>query len=79
MSQKAALLNDMLNTLESEDYDTIIDYIQLLSAVRKKERAMRTIAAMDEFQTIIGEDMGWDSEEEMLKDMADFRRERVFI
>ncbi len=79
MSPKAMLLHDMLNTLENEDYDTIIDYIQLLSAVRKKERAMRTIAAMDEFQHIIGEDTGWDSEEEMLKDMAAFRRERIFV
>lgn len=79
MPPKAILLNDMLNTLENEDYDTIIDYIQLLSAVRKKERAMRTIAAMDEFQHIIGEDTGWASEEEMLKDMAAFRKERAFV
>lgn len=31
---------------------------------------MRTIAAMDEFQNIIGDDTEWDSEEDMLKDMA---------
>lgn len=79
MPPKAILLNDMLNTLEEEDYDTIMGYIQLLSATRKKERAMRTIAAMDEFQSIIGEDVGWDSEEDMLKDMAAFRRGRLSI
>lgn len=78
MSPKAMLLSDMLNTLEDNDYDTIIDYIRLLSAARKKERAIRTIAAMDEFQNIIGEDTGWDSEEDMLKDMAVFRKERLF-
>lgn len=40
---------------------------------------MQTIAAMNEFQNIIGEDTGWNSEEDMLKDMAEFRRERLFI
>lgn len=77
MPPKATILNDMLNTLEDNDYDTIMDYIRLLSAVRKKERAMQTIAAMDEFQSLIGENTGWDSEEDMLNDMADFRRERL--
>lgn len=79
MSPKAMMLHDMLNTLEEEDYDTIIGYIQLLSAARKKEQAIRTIAAMDKFQDIIGEDKGWDSEEDMLKDMADFRKRRMSI
>lgn len=41
--------------------------------IAKKEQAIRTIAAMDEFQSIIGDDTGWDSEEDMLKDMAAFR------
>lgn len=79
MPPKAMLLNDMLNTLEDDDYDTIMDYIRLLSATRKKEQAMRTIAAMNEFQDIIGEDTGWDSEEDMLKDMAAFRKRRQSI
>lgn len=79
MSPKALMLNDMLNTLEDNDYDTIIDYIRLLSAARKKERAIQTIAAMDEFQSIIGENKGWNSEDDMLKDMADFRRGRLSL
>lgn len=35
---------------------------------------MQTIAAMDEFKSIIGENTGWDSEEDMIKDMAHFRK-----
>lgn len=42
--------------------------------IAKKELAMRTIAAMDEFKSIIGENTGWDSEEDMIKDMANFRK-----
>lgn len=45
--------------------------------LRKGCDYMQTIAAMNEFQNIIGEDTGWDSEEDMLKDMADFRRGRL--
>lgn len=63
MAPEAALINDMLATLNKEDYDRIMEYIKLLSAVRKKERAMKTIAAMQEFQDIVGEEKGWDSEE----------------
>ena len=79
MSPKAILLNDMLNTLNDEDYDIIIEYIRLLSATRKKERAVQTIAAMDKFQEVIGEDKGWLSEDDMLEDMAAFRKERLSI
>ena len=79
MSPKAILLNDMLNTLNDEDYDIIIEYIRLLSAARKKERAIQTLAAMDKFQEVIGEDKGWLSEDDMLEDMAAFRKERLSI
>lgn len=32
---------------------------------------------MDEFQSVIGEDKGWDSDEAMLEDMSRFRKERM--
>ena len=35
--------------------------------------------AMKKIQTLIGSDYGWESEEEMIKDMANFRRERIKI
>lgn len=34
---------------------------------------------MDEIQTVIGDDRGWESEEEMLADMAKFRKERLGV
>ena len=79
MVPEAIALSDMLNTLEKEDYNIIMDYIRLLSEARKKERAIQTIAVMQEFQDIIGEGRGWDSEESMLEDMAAFRRERLAL
>ena len=79
MAPEAVALNDMLDTLEKDDYNTIMEYIRLLSAMRKKERAMKTMAAMREFEDIIGGEKGWNSEEDMLADMAAFRRKRIKI
>ena len=45
MAPEAIVLSDMLSTLEKEDYNIIMDYIKLLSETRKKERAIKTIAA----------------------------------
>lgn len=77
MSSAAMTVNDMLNSLEEEDYKMAISYIQFLSDSRRKERVEKAEAAMEEFQAIIGEDRVWSSEEEMLADMAEFRRERM--
>lgn len=46
-------------------------------AAKNRNAQKNIIAAMNEFQSIIGENTGWDSEEDMLKDMADFRRGRL--
>ena len=44
---------------------------------KRRERAAETMSAMRKFQDIVGEDRGWDSEEDMLKDLAAFRREKM--
>lgn len=77
METTAMAVNDMLDTLEKEDYEMVISYIRFLSDSRKKARIKKAEQAMDEFQTIIGNDRGWDSEADMLADMAEFRKERM--
>ncbi|MBQ9207900.1 MAG: hypothetical protein IJ158_14465 [Treponema sp.] len=46
---------------------------------RKKQRALETIIAMNEFESVLNGDKGWKNEQEMLDDMAEFRRERLGI
>lgn len=75
METTAMTVNDMLNTLEKEDYEMAISYIHFLSDARKKARVKKAAQVMDEFQVIIGNDKGWDSEDDMLADMAKFRKE----
>lgn len=79
MALSVTIVNNMLNTLEEEDYKMAISYIQFLADSRKKTKAKKTAEIMDEIQTLIGNDKGWNSEQEMLADMAKFRKERMGI
>ena len=72
-------INTLLETLETEDYSIILDYVKLIAQNRKRQRALETIAAINEFQSVLNGDKGWKNEEEMLKDMADFRSKRLGI
>ena len=42
-----------------------------------KSRAERNIAIMNEIQKLIGDDIPWASEEEMIKELAEMRRQRM--
>lgn len=77
MDATAATVRNMLDTLEEEDYKMAVNYIQFLSDSRKKAKVKKAEEAMDRIQSIVGSDKGWGSEEEMLEDMARFRRERM--
>lgn len=77
MTPTAAMVNDLLSTLETEDYNSVINYIRFLSESRKKDKTKKSLEALAEIQSMFAEDKGWDSEESMLADMAEFRRERL--
>lgn len=77
MAPTAAMVNDLLSTLDTEDFNSVINYIRFLSDSRKKDRAKKSIDALTEIQSMFAEDKGWESEESMLADMAAFRRERM--
>ena len=77
MPEAVKEINVLLKDLDSEDYTVAIDYIKLLAENRRRQRKLETIAAMNEFQSVLEGDKGWASEEEMLSDMAEFRRSRL--
>lgn len=54
-------------------------YDRFLSDSRKKAKIQRSLNALAEIQNMFSEDKGWNSEEEMLADMAKFRKERMKI
>lgn len=77
MAPTAVTVRNMLDTLEEEDYKMAISYIEFLSDARRKERQKKAIDVMEGIQNLVGDDKGWNSEEEMIADMANFRRERL--
>ena len=79
MAPVAVTVNDLLATLEEDDYKAAISFIEYLSSSRKKKRAEKNKAALSEIQSMFAEDKGWDSEQSMLDDMAAFRKERMGI
>ena len=59
---------DKMNSLVESDTQTTT------SSQTQKNRAKETLR---QIQEMFADDKGWDSEEDMLKDMADFRRKRL--
>ncbi len=76
MSPKAVTVDNLFSTL-NDDYDEAIKFIEFLSNSRKTERAQKSVATLKEIQGMFSDDQGWDSEESMIEDMAEFRRERM--
>jgi hypothetical protein len=79
MAPTAVTVNDMLNTLNEEDYRTAISFIQYLADTRKKKNSDNNQNLLSEIQGMFAEEKGWDSEEEMIADMARFRKERMAL
>jgi hypothetical protein len=79
MAPTAVTVNDMLNTLNEEDYRTAISFIQYLADTRKKKNSDNNQKILSEIQGMFAEEKGWDSEEEMIADMARFRKERTAL
>lgn len=78
MAPTATVVNDLLNTLEEDDLNTAIRYIQFLSVSRKQEKVKQSKEALQEIQSMFADgDKGWSSEAEMIEDMAEFRRCRL--
>ena len=45
--------------------------------ISAKSRAERNLALMKEVEEIIGDDISWASEEEMIRELAEMRRQRL--
>ena len=79
MAPLAVTVNELLNTLDEDDYKAAISFIEYLSISKKKKRAEKSRDMLSEIQNIFEDDKGWDSEQDMLDEMAAFRKERMGI
>lgn len=77
MSSDAILVNDLLEKLDEEDCKIALTFLQYLSDTKKKRQAQESKAIISQIQGLFKDDRGWNSEEDMIADMAAFRRERM--
>ena len=77
MAPTTIMINNMLNTLDEEDYNTAISFIQFLSDSRKKKKSEQSKKILAEIQGIFSDDKGWENEASMIEEMSAFRRERM--
>ena len=77
MAPNAVLVNEILDTLNDQDYNTVIEFIQFLSNKRKFENAKKNSETLKNIQTMFADNKGLDSAESMIAVMATFRRERM--
>ena len=70
-------LNRLLAGLNNDDLRKAISYVEFLYDQRQKAEAGRNERIMREINALIGDDKGWASEDEMIKDLAESRRSRM--
>ena len=71
---------DLIASIPEEKENLLIDVVKNLReilGINSPSRAERNIAIMEEINGLIGEDIPWTSEEEMIRDLADMRRQRL--
>lgn len=78
MEATVQTVQNMLNALDADDLRTAIRFIQFLRETKKEKTAARNLAVFHQLQKVFDDDKGgYTSEEELIRDLAQFRRERI--
>lgn len=76
-SVNTAMLADMLECLSEENRFAVFSYVQYLMDMEGRRKAQQAQRAFENVDTILNGDTGWASEEEMIADLAEFRRKSM--
>ena len=77
LKQEALALIDSIPDEKPDLLIKVIKNIREVLGVNSSSRAERNLAIMDEIQNLIGDDVSWENEEEMIKELAEMRRQRL--
>ena len=82
LAEEMRMFENQLEGLSYAEQLYVMEYLLKLMRLRQqnesaKEKAASAKAVLSEIQGMFEKDKGWASEDEMLKDLAGFRRERV--
>ena len=74
-----AIKQEVITLIEGIPEEKTDVFADILKSVREilgiQSRAERNIAIMDEINRLIGDDIPWASEEEMIRELAEMRRQ----
>ena len=77
LKQEAFALIESIPDEKSDVLIKIVKNIREVLGINSKSRAERNLAIMDEIQKLVGDDIPWANEEEMIKELAEMRRQRL--
>ena len=70
----------LIAMLPEEKEDVLVSFVKSLREVlgiNPQSRANKNLAIMDDIQDIIGDDIPWANEEEMIRELAEMRRQKL--
>ena len=77
LKQEVFTLIDAIPDEKSDVLLKIRNSVCEILGVNSKSRAEKNAAIMDEIHNLIGDDIPWASEEEMIRELAEMRRQRL--
>lgn len=77
LRQEAFALISMLPEEKEDVLVSVIKSLREVLGINPQSRANKNLAIMDEIQDIIGDDIPWTNEEEMIRELAEMRRQKL--
>ena len=77
LRQEAFALISMLPEEKEDVLVSIIKSLREVLGINPQSRANKNLAIMDDIQDIIGDDIPWANEEEMIRELAEMRRQKL--
>ncbi|MDD6550561.1 MAG: hypothetical protein PUF16_02090 [Lachnospiraceae bacterium] len=71
-----AQVDTLARKMNSEDLTSVIQFINFLIEQRRSKAARDSQQTLMSIQDMFKDDKGWNSEDEMIADMAEFRKQR---
>ena len=77
LKQEVFTLIEGIPDEESDVLFKVLKSVREILGMNSNSRAERNIAIMEEVQDLIGDDIPWANEEEMIRELAEMRRQRL--
>ncbi len=70
-------INSMLTTLDEKRIEDVFKYVEYLVFLKERETKGDNISKITQIQDLLAGENVWKNEDEMLAEMAEFRRSRM--